>query len=225
MDITIPLQKPDFQILKWSNEESRSSDEAKILGAPLQKGVSLYKDLQRTYFTNTEANQQKEVKLDQKHKCKAPNEDKDAQKMRKSSEEEDGYAMAETEEQFEHQSACAVEESSVMQEVKQSSGEDDGYVVAEDSGNEDDQLEVKHSSEDEDGYVVASDDQLKLTTVFTEEEISAIHEVKHGSEDDDGSYIVTDQTEALQIDKNKDKLKATWVANDLNQCTSSLEFL
>ena len=46
-DIMIPLQKPDFQILKWSDNEGEG--EALTLGAPLEKGRHLYRDLQRTY--------------------------------------------------------------------------------------------------------------------------------------------------------------------------------
>ena len=61
-DIMIPLQKPDFQILKWDDKDSSSSDgKAKILGAPLQEGLPLHKDLQRTYLPRAEA-QQKEKK-------------------------------------------------------------------------------------------------------------------------------------------------------------------
>ena len=45
----IPLQMPDFQILKWGGREGGS--EALVLGADLEKGHSLYRDLQRKYFT------------------------------------------------------------------------------------------------------------------------------------------------------------------------------
>jgi hypothetical protein len=47
-----PLQKPDFQVLQWRCKDGSSSAyaEAKILGAPLQDGFRLYKDLQRTYL-------------------------------------------------------------------------------------------------------------------------------------------------------------------------------
>ena len=54
MDITTQLQKSDFQILKWNEEEGEEegkslSEEAKILGRPLEAGGQLYKDLQNTY--------------------------------------------------------------------------------------------------------------------------------------------------------------------------------
>ena len=50
MDITTFLQKPDFQILKWGEEEIKSlSEEARTLGQPLEAGNQLYKDLQNTY--------------------------------------------------------------------------------------------------------------------------------------------------------------------------------
>ena len=52
-DILIPLQKPDFQILKWSSEE-KYSEEAMVLGSPLDKGHSLHKDLQRSYLAANE---------------------------------------------------------------------------------------------------------------------------------------------------------------------------
>ena len=48
----VPIQKPDFQILKWSSEEVNSySEQARTLGAPLDAGHQLHRDLQRTYLT------------------------------------------------------------------------------------------------------------------------------------------------------------------------------
>ena len=50
MDVLIPLQKPDFQLLKWSSEELVSySEEARTLGATLEAGHQLHKDLQTKY--------------------------------------------------------------------------------------------------------------------------------------------------------------------------------
>ena len=50
MEITTLLQKPDFQLLKWSSEELVSySEEARTLGATLEAGHQLHKDLQKMY--------------------------------------------------------------------------------------------------------------------------------------------------------------------------------
>ena len=47
----IPLQKPDFQVLKWSSEElANGSKGSRTLGAPLEAGHRLHMDLQRKYF-------------------------------------------------------------------------------------------------------------------------------------------------------------------------------
>ena len=51
-EIMIPLHKPDFQILKWSDKEEEG--EALTLGAPLEKGRHLYRDLQRMYLTQSQ---------------------------------------------------------------------------------------------------------------------------------------------------------------------------
>ena len=52
LDIMVPIQKPDFQVLKWSSEEVNSYSEcARTLGAPLDAGLQLHRDLQRTYLT------------------------------------------------------------------------------------------------------------------------------------------------------------------------------
>ena len=52
LDIMVPIQKPDFQVLKWSSEEVNSySERARTLGAPLDAGLQLHRDLQRTYLT------------------------------------------------------------------------------------------------------------------------------------------------------------------------------
>ena len=49
-NITTLLQNPDFQILKWNEEEEKSlSEEARTLGGPLEAGNLLHKDLQNFY--------------------------------------------------------------------------------------------------------------------------------------------------------------------------------
>ena len=60
LDITIPLQKPDFQILKWSSEDMKVySEKTRTLGTPLKHGQPLHKDLQRTYLTTNMTHQVK----------------------------------------------------------------------------------------------------------------------------------------------------------------------
>jgi len=50
MDITTELQKPDFQVLNWSTEDTAScSDASRTLGCPAEAGHLLYKDLQTRY--------------------------------------------------------------------------------------------------------------------------------------------------------------------------------
>ena len=47
----VSLQQPDFQILKWSEEDLAicDSENAKVLGSPVDNGFCLYKDLQSAY--------------------------------------------------------------------------------------------------------------------------------------------------------------------------------
>ena len=53
-DIMVLLQKPDFQILKWSKEDIKSSSTAAItLGSSLEAGLGLHKDLRRAYLATT----------------------------------------------------------------------------------------------------------------------------------------------------------------------------
>ena len=50
-DFIIELQRPDFKILKWSeNDKAISSEKAMTLGAPIEEGASLFEDLQYTYM-------------------------------------------------------------------------------------------------------------------------------------------------------------------------------
>ena len=58
----VPIQKPDFQILKWSSEEVNSySEQARTLGVPLEAGHQLHRDLQRTYLTLESPEVSKEI--------------------------------------------------------------------------------------------------------------------------------------------------------------------
>jgi hypothetical protein len=69
-DVMMPLQKPDFQILRWESEDASSSAaEATILGAPLQDGFHLYKDLQKTYLSATGAHGELEVNVVGENVC------------------------------------------------------------------------------------------------------------------------------------------------------------
>ena len=53
MEITTLLQKPDFQVLKWSREDwTTCSEEARTLGAALETGTQLHKDLQKMHAMN-----------------------------------------------------------------------------------------------------------------------------------------------------------------------------
>ena len=49
--IIIALQHPDREILKWSEKDKAvSSKRAMTLGAPIEEGANLFKDLQHTYM-------------------------------------------------------------------------------------------------------------------------------------------------------------------------------
>ena len=49
--IIIALQHPDHEILKWSEKDKAvSSKRAMTLGAPIEEGANLFKDLQHTYM-------------------------------------------------------------------------------------------------------------------------------------------------------------------------------
>ena len=52
--MVVSLQQPDFQILKWAQEDIATFDDEKagVLGSPLERGCGLYYDLQFTYKTN-----------------------------------------------------------------------------------------------------------------------------------------------------------------------------
>lgn len=167
----VPLQKPDFQILQWSVEDvSSSTDEAKILGAPLQKGIPLHKDLQRTYLTDARNHVKDELKIEN-----VSHEEKDGMQqegstlqakevLHNNSEEEDGYVMADIPEaQDEDVEASSVEE---VAKGMEKNFEEDGYVDVAEAQDGDHQTEVEtteqetlHHSKEEDGYVDVYEDQ------------------------------------------------------------------
>ena len=49
-DTLLALQRPDFQVLKWTCEEVAAySEEARTIGSPIEAGLELYTDIQHTY--------------------------------------------------------------------------------------------------------------------------------------------------------------------------------
>ena len=53
-EIVVALQQPDFRILKWTQNDLATcdSEEAKVLGSPLEEGHCLYQDLQKMYVVD-----------------------------------------------------------------------------------------------------------------------------------------------------------------------------
>ena len=50
-DVAVELQRPDFQILKWStSDEAQYSKSARTLANPIEKGRGLYPELQKMYL-------------------------------------------------------------------------------------------------------------------------------------------------------------------------------
>ena len=132
----IPLQKPDFQILKWSNNEGEG--EALTLGAPLEKGHHLYRDLQRMYLTQKQdASKDGPTKSGAKAaERKANGTSADAEKDNYLEDREDGYMVDDPE-----KNSFAEEEDGYMVSTP-NDVEEDGYEVdgggsieAEDDGN------------------------------------------------------------------------------------------
>ena len=78
-DIMTLLQKPDFQILKWSSEELKQfTQQSMVLGLPLDKGRCLHRDLQRRYLARNEkstcndvtpSNGESQIQLIHENKC------------------------------------------------------------------------------------------------------------------------------------------------------------
>ena len=49
-DIQTVLQRPDLKLLTWMAEDVAAyTEEARILGAPLEAGEELYTEIQKTY--------------------------------------------------------------------------------------------------------------------------------------------------------------------------------
>ena len=50
-DMVVLLQRPDFQLLWWSEEDKMAySEKARTLGGPVEDGEEMYTELQKTYF-------------------------------------------------------------------------------------------------------------------------------------------------------------------------------
>ena len=94
VDIMIPLQKPDFQILQWSEQDKKSSsDVARTLGSSLEAGLSLHRDLQRSYLTAAKAqkNSKKQRSDHGREKNVAHPHQKGQPSPRDNGHEDDGY--------------------------------------------------------------------------------------------------------------------------------------
>ena len=54
-DLLLLLQRPDFQLLRWSEEDVATfSKKARVLGGPLEDGEELYTELQ-TVFSKSDS--------------------------------------------------------------------------------------------------------------------------------------------------------------------------
>ena len=54
-EIVQQLQVPDYYVMRWSEEDMKMySSEARTVGAPLESGHELYKDLQKIYLAKGE---------------------------------------------------------------------------------------------------------------------------------------------------------------------------
>lgn len=50
-DVVVLLQRPDFQLLRWSEEDKIAySEKARTLGGPVEDGEEMYTELQKLYF-------------------------------------------------------------------------------------------------------------------------------------------------------------------------------
>ena len=51
-DTLMALQRPDYQLLKWTLEdEAAYSEEARTIGSPIEAGQELYADMQHVYMS------------------------------------------------------------------------------------------------------------------------------------------------------------------------------
>lgn len=65
-DIAVELQRPDFQILKWSSsDEAQYSKPARTLANPIEKGRGLYPELQKMYLRKNDVQKEKITPEDQ----------------------------------------------------------------------------------------------------------------------------------------------------------------
>ena len=168
----IPLQKPDFQILRWSKnlDSSSSNDKAKVLGAPLQKGLPLHKDLQRTYLARAEENNNTSklrLKTRDEEIEKGREEDLKVKSSMPIEDEYNGYAVAYVAEREEPNTAITQVKALHKFEAKKDSHATIGVVQGTEHGcvedskgyvEEEDRRDVIHNS-DEDGYVDTSETQ------------------------------------------------------------------
>ena len=69
-DIMQRLSLPDTKLLKWSEEDRGTDPEAATLGAELDAGLSLYKDIQETYLVKEDTREN--ISSDENHKVVAP---------------------------------------------------------------------------------------------------------------------------------------------------------
>ena len=54
-DTLLALQRPDFQVLKWTCEEVAAySKEARTIGSPIEAGQELYTDIQHVYVSQNQ---------------------------------------------------------------------------------------------------------------------------------------------------------------------------
>ena len=54
-NVVMGLSHPDFQILNWSVKDTHNnSEEARTLGASIESGHTLFPDLQKTYYADSD---------------------------------------------------------------------------------------------------------------------------------------------------------------------------
>ncbi len=159
VDIMIPLQKPDFQVLNWSEQDTKSSSTAaRTLGSALEAGLCLYKDLQRVYLAPAVSTAQS-IKED----TKTSNDEKSgADEERQQVANGDGYE----DDGYEVTAKSNGEENSSPSSGNADTVVEDGQQATANAGFEDDGYDVPPSDSDQDGSptprentaVVARDD-------------------------------------------------------------------
>ena len=157
----IPLQKPDFQVLKWSDNEGEG--EALTLGAPLAKGHHLHSDLQRKYLTqNQRASKDEKSRGETTAERKEGGVSADPESEKEQNEggyevhgpekEEDGYMLAEGNFEGEEGVGCKVDGAEKVD------FEEDGYMLA---GNPEGNSEEEECGYEVDGAEKVNFDNLK----------------------------------------------------------------